>query len=243
MIDDKQSSIVRPKAVPPMYTQILTPNTQSTITTNTMAMNNNNNNNSPNRTPQQATIEMGLMIRKYDPEATRLYDSIGQVKVFAYNSTELRWENAPNIEGTLCAYERQQMINNKLSPSYAFAILSGDKSLIQPITSDMAQHADKLRLFYEVARNGRREVFCLHFQTEAECLRLHTFLTRCIQALRTLAEQQARTIPPPPPPPVSIDSQTAQMNGQVVTPTMPVQQTPPMIYRQSVMVKKVEIYF
>jgi hypothetical protein len=217
MIDDKQSSIVRPKAVPPMFTPVLTPNTQSSPTT----MNNTN------RTPQQALIEMGMMIRKHDSEATRLYDCIGQVKVFSYNSNELRWENSPNIEGNLCAYERQQIINNKVCPSYAFAILNGDKSLIQPITSDMAQHADKLRLFYEVARNGRREVFCLHFLTEAECLRLHTFLTRCIQVLRNIAEQQARTIPAP----VPIDSQT-QINGQA-TPTMPIQQTPTMPIQQT----------
>jgi hypothetical protein len=223
MIEDKQSSIIRPKAVPPMFTPVLTPNSQSSTTMN-----------NTNRTHQQSLIDMGTMIRKYDPEASRLYDCIGQVKVFSYNSTELRWENSPNIDGTLCAYERQQIINNKICPSYAFAIISGDKSLIQPITSDMAQHADKLRLFYEVARNGRREVFCLHFLAEPECLRLHTFLNRCIQALRTLVEQQqqqqqqqqARTIPAP----VPVDTQT-QLNGQG-TPTIPLQQTPTNVYRQ-----------
>lgn len=216
MIDDKQSSIIRPKAVPPMSTPVLTPNTQLSATS--MISN--------SRTPQQGLIEMGMMIRKHDSEATRLYDCIGQVKAFSYNSNELRWENLPTIEGNLCAYERQQIINNKISPSYAFAIINGDKSLIQPITSDMAQHADKLRLFYEVARNGRREVYCLHFLTEPECLRLHTFLSRCIQVLRNLVEQQARIIPAP----VPIDPQT-QINGQS-TPIIPIQQTPPNVYRQ-----------
>jgi hypothetical protein len=221
MLDDKQSSIVRPKAVPSMFTPVLTPNTQSST------MNNNNN---TNRTQQQALIEMSTMIRKHDSDASRLYDCIGQVKVFAYNSIDLRWENSPNIEGNLCAYERQTIINNKISPGYAFAIINGDKSLIQPITSDMVQHADKLRLFYEIARNGRREVFCLHFLTEPECLRLHAFFNRSIQVLRNLAEQQQ---PPPPPPQqqvrpiqpsVPIDSQT-QLNGQ-----MPVQQILPRAY-------------
>ncbi|CAF3792489.1 unnamed protein product [Adineta steineri] len=233
MLDDKQSSIIRPKAVPPMFTPVLTPNTQSSPST----MSNNN----ANRMSQQALMEIGTMIRKHDPEATRLYDCIGQVKVFSYNSVDLRWENSPNIEGNLCAYERQQIINNKICPSYAFAIINGDKSFIQPITSDMVQHADKLRLFFEVARNGRREVFCLHFLTEAECLRLHAFLNRYIQALRNLAEQQqqqqqqqqqlqqqqqVRTIPSSAP----IDSQT-QLNGQIA-PMIPIQQTPPNIYRQ-----------
>ena len=220
MIDDKQSSILRPKAVPPMFAPILTPNTQPLAT----AMNNTN------RMPSQALVEMGMLIRKHDPEATRLYDSIGQVKVFAYNSNELRWENSPNIEGNLCAYERQQIINNKICPAYAFAIINGDKCLIQPVTPDMAQHADKLRLFYEVARNGRREVFCLHFLTDAECLRLHTFLNRCIQILRNLVEQQARPVPPPAP--VPIDPQTP-LNGQG-TPTMSLQQTPTNVYRQQI---------
>jgi hypothetical protein len=232
MLDDKQSSIIRPKAVPSMFTPVLTPNTQSST------MNNNNNNN-PNRTSQQALIEMSTMIRKHDSDASRLYDCIGQVKVFAYNSIDLRWENSPNIEGNLCAYERQTIINNKTCPGYAFAIINGDKSLIQPITLDMVQHADKLRLFYEIARNGRREVFCLHFLTEPECLRLHTFFNRCIQFLRNLAEQQQQQPPPPPPPqqqvrpiqpPVPIDSQT-QLNGQM-TSTMPVQQILPRVYPQ-----------
>lgn len=221
MIDDKQSSIVRPKPVPSMFTPVLTPNTQ---TTTTPTMNNNN----INRTPQQNLIEMGVTIRKHDPEAARLFDCIGQVKAFSYNSTELRWENSPTIEGNLCAYERHQIINNKPTPSYAFAIINGDKSLIQAITLDMAQHADKLRLFYEVARNGRREVFCLHFLTEPECLRLHTFLTRCTHILRNVGGQQARPVPAP----VSNDPQT-QINGQI-TPTMPVQQTPPNVYRQQI---------
>lgn len=221
MIDDKQASVFRPKAVPPMFT----PNTQSPPTMN-----------NTQRMPPQALVEMGMMIRKHDPDATRLYDCIGQVKVFAYNSNELRWENAPNIEGSLCAYERQQIINNKICPAYAFAIIHGDRSLIQPVTSDMVQHADKLRLFYEVARNGRREVFCLHFLTEPECLRLHNFLNRTIQALRNLAEQQARSIPPPQPPVhPQIDPQT-QLNGQT-TPTMPLQQTPTNVYRQPMVVR------
>jgi hypothetical protein len=221
MIDDKQSSILRPKAVPPMFTPVLTPNTQSSPSSTTM--------NNANRMPSQALIEMGIMIRKHDPEATRLYDCIGQVKVFAYNSTELRWENSPNIEGNLCAYERQQIINNKICPGFAFAIVHGDKSLIQPVTSDMAQHADKLRLFYEVARNGRREVFCLHFLTDAECLRLHTFLNRCIHVQRNLTEQQARSIQQVPAP---IEPQT-QLNGQAIS-TMSLQQTPTNVYRQQI---------
>jgi hypothetical protein len=223
MIDDKQSSIVRPKAVPPMFTPVLTPNTNTQSTT----MNNTN------RMPSQALVEMGMMIRKHDPEATRLYDCIGGVKVFAYNSTELRWENSPNIDGNLCAYERQQIINNKICPAYAFAIINGDKSHIQPVTADMAQHADKLRLFYEVARNGRREVFCLHFLTDAECLRLHTFLNRCIQALRTLAEQQART---PQPVPAPVEPPT-QLNGQTAS-SMTLQQTPTNVYRQPMIVRR-----
>lgn len=227
MIDDRQSSVLRPKAVPPMFTPVLTPNTQSPAAAAAAAAMNN-----PNRMASQALIEMSLAIRKHDPEATRLYDCIGQVKVFAYNSNELRWENSPNIEGNLCAYERQQIINNKICPAYAFAIMNGEKSLIQPVTSDMAQHADKLRLFYEVARNGRREVFCLHFLTEVECLRLHTFLNRCAQTLRTVAEQQARPIPPAQTP---IDPQT-QLNGQA-TPTAPLQQTPTNVYRPPMVVR------
>ena len=225
MFDEKQSFVLRPKAVPPppMFTPGHTPNTQSPATMN-----------NTHRMPSQALVEMGMMIRKHDPDATRLYDCIGQVKVFAYNSNELRWENAPNIEGSLCAYERQQIINNKICPGYAFAIIHGDRSLIQLVTSDMAQQADKLRLFYEVARNNRREVFCIHFLTEPECLRLHTFLNRSILALRNLVEQQARSIPPVHP---QIDPQT-QLNGQATTPTIPLQQTPTNVYRQPMVVRQ-----
>ncbi|CAF3913792.1 unnamed protein product, partial [Rotaria sp. Silwood1] len=154
-------------------------------------------------------------------------------KACSYNSTERPWENSSNIEGNSCVYEKQQIINYKPCPSYAFAIINGDKYFIQPITSDMVQHADKLRLFYEVARNDRREVFCLHFLTESECLRLNTFLTRCIQALRTIEEQQqqqqqqARTIPSS----VPIEPQT-QLNGQIPTNISVQQQTPTNVYRQ-----------
>ncbi|CAF3644511.1 unnamed protein product [Rotaria socialis] len=223
MLDDKQSSIVRPKAVPPMFTSVVAPNSHSSPIMQT-----------PNRLSQQVLTEIGTMIRKHDREATRLFDCIGQVKAFSYNSTELRWENSPNIEGNLCVYEKQQIINNKPCPSYAFGIINGDKFLIQPITSDMVQQADKLRLFYEVARNDRREVFCIHFLTDSECLRLNTFLTRCIQAIKTLEEQQqqqqqqqvrttaASSIP--------IDSQ-AQLNGPI-PPTMSMQQPPTNIFRQ-----------
>lgn len=227
MLDEKQSFVFRPKVVPPtaMFTP---PNTQSSATMN-----------NTHRMPSQAFVEMGMMIRKHDPDATRLYDCIGQVKIFAYNSNELRWENAPNIEGSLCAYERQQIINNKICPSYAFAVIHGDRSLIQLVTSDMAQQADKLRLFYEVARNNRREVFCIHFLTDAECLRLHTFLNRAIQALRTLAEQQQQA-PPPPRPTLPVHPQIdpqIQLNGQT-TPTIPLQQTPTNVYRQPMVVRQ-----
>ena len=171
MIDEKHSLLVRPKAVPPpMFT--------------------------PNRSaPHPALIEMSSNLRKHDPDASRLHDCIFQVKIFAYNSTDLRWENAANIEGNLCAYERQQNVNGVMYPSFAFAVLSGEKSLIQSITTDMVHHADKLRLFYEVAKNGRREVFCIHFLTEAEGLRLHTFLSRSVLTLQKLAEQQRPAVP------------------------------------------------
>ena len=236
MKEEKQSSIVRPHAVPPMFTPVLTPNSQPAPIMNT-----------PPRTNQQALIEMSTIIRKHDPEATRLHDFIGQVKVFAYNSVELRWENAPNIEGNLCVYERQQIIGNKAYPSYAFAIINGDKSLIEPVTTDMVHHADKLRLFYEVARHGRREVYCAHFLAEAECLRLQSFLSRCIQVTQKLAEQQqqqlqqqqqhqqqqqmARAAVNAVPIAEHQSWMQTQRNGQA-TPTGPLQQTPNNTYRQ-----------
>ena len=203
-----------------MFTPVPTPNTQPSVAAAAPMTN------PINRTSQQALVEIGMMIRKHDREASRLFDCIGQVKVFSYNSVDLRWENFPNIEGSLCAYEKQQVVNGKVSPGYAFAIINGDKSLIQPITSDMVQHADKLRLFYEVARNGRREVYCLHFLTEDECLRLHRFLNQCIQVLRNHQEQAARAAPP-----VATPESQPQLNGQM-TPTVPMQQTPTNMYRQ-----------
>lgn len=235
-LDDKQSSILRPEAVPLMFTPVTTPNTQPAVTTAAPMTN------LANRPSQQALVEIGMMIRKHDREASRLFDCIGQVKVFAYNSVDLRWENLPNIEGSLCAYEKQQVVNSKVTPGYAFAIINGDKSLIQPITSDMVQHADKLRLFYEVARNGRREVFCLHFLTEDECLRLHRFLNQCIQVLRNVQEQAARAatvVAAPPPPVVPLEPQP-QLNGQL-TPTVPMQQTPTNMYRQQPVVAQPNI--
>ena len=220
MLDDKQLSLVRPKAVPSMFTPVLPPNYQSS----TMIQ-------STNRISQQTLTEMNKIIRKYDREATRLYDCIGQVKVFSYNSHELHWENSANIEGNICVYGKQQVMNNQISSSYAFAVINGDQILIQPITSDMAQHADKLRLFYEVARNGRREVFCLHFLNESECLRLHTFLDRCIQGLRNTEEQQKQTFAISSS--VPNDSQ-AQLSGQA-TSAMSIQQTASNIYRQQML--------
>jgi hypothetical protein len=164
-----------------MSTPILNPNSSSTI----------NANPNSNSSLSQIQIELGKILRQHDPNAIRLYDFLNHVKVFHYNSNEFRWENNSYIEGNLFAYEKQQMINNKKYSFFAFAVINREQHLIQDITSNMSEHADQQRLFYEIIRDNKCEVFCLHFSNVNECQRLHAFINRSIPIKE---QQQSRAI-------------------------------------------------
>jgi hypothetical protein len=211
ILDDKQSSIFHPKVISSMSTPILNPNSSSPT---------NSNNTNFTSSASQIHIQFGKILRQHDPNAKRLYDFINHVKVFRYNSNELRWENNSCIEGNLFAYEKQQIINNQTYPSFAFAVINGEHHLIQEITLDMPEQADKLRLFYEIMRNDKREVFCLHFLNENECQRLHAFINRSIQLTRHVKEQQQSRAT------VTGELQLAQTNEQKVSANVYRQQTP-----------------
>jgi hypothetical protein len=191
-----------------MSTPILNPNSSSPINAN------------PNFTssPSQLHFELGQILRQHDPNATRLYDFLNHVQVFFYNSTEFYWENNPRIKGNLFAYEKQKIINNQLYQSFAFAVINDEQQhFIQEITLDMSEYADKQRLFYELIRNEKHEVFSLHFLHENECQRLHAFINRSIQ-LRQNVKQSVTT--------VTNERQLAPPNRQEVSAHVDRQQTP-----------------
>jgi hypothetical protein len=188
-----------------MSTPILNPNSPSSTITNA-------------NSSSQIHIKLGNILRKHDSNAIRLYDFINHVKVFLYNSNTLCWENNPLIEGSLFAYERQQTINNQIYPSHAFAIINRERNLLQQITSDMSEQADKLRLFYEIRRNNKPEVFCLYFSNETECLRVHGFINQYIQSIRNVTAQQQVTISAPQSGSSRIDTnQTSTPPAQIET--------------------------
>jgi len=194
-----------------MSTPILNPNSLSPTNSNTNFTS----------SPSQVHIQLGKILRQHDPNARRLFDFINHVKVFLYNSNELRWENNSCIEGNLFAYEKQQIINNRTYPSFAFAVINGEHHVIQEITLNMREHADKQRLFYEIMRNDKPEVFCLHFLNENECQRLHAFIHRSIQLIRSVKEQQQQSRAT-----VTGELQFAQTNEQKVSANVYRQQTP-----------------
>jgi hypothetical protein len=194
-----------------MSTPILNPYSSSKINTNTTNFTSSSS---------QIHIELGKILRQHDPNAIRLYDFINHVKVFHYNSNEFRWENNSYIEGNLFAYEKQQIRNNQRYPSFAFAVINGEQHFIQEITLDMTEHADKLRLFYQIMRNEKYEVFSLHFLNENECQRLHAFINRSIQLIRNVKEQQQTRET------VTSKLQLAQTNEQKVSTNVHQQQTP-----------------
>ena len=164
-----------------MFTSTLNPNSSTSTSKNSNSIN------------SQTHLELGKFLLTHDPSAIRLYDYINHVKVFLYNSNEFRWENNSYIEGNLFSYERRQITNNQAYPSYAFAIINQKQIFIQQITSDMSLHSDKLRLFYEITKNNKHEVFGLHFANENESHRLDAFVERSIQSIRNFKEQSITT--------------------------------------------------
>lgn len=230
MIEDRQSSIIRPRAVPPMFGSVAATQNQPT---NSMIPNATTHNRALGATANPVLIEIITALRRLDPEATNLHDCISQVKLFAYNSAELRWENTANIEGNLCAYERKHVINNTVHPSFAFMIIHGDQNFVQPISMDMAHHGENLRLFYEVTRNNRREVFCIHFSAEEQCLRLKTFITNCIQALKKTSESMRVQAPEPALPTVPIRAQAPVQPSTLTTTAAPVSLSTPVVQTQN----------
>ncbi|UJR36279.1 hypothetical protein I4U23_029009 [Adineta vaga] len=168
-----------------MSTPILNPNStlSSSMKTNANA----------GPTVSQYQLELGQFLCKHDPAAIRLYDFINHVKVFRYNSSELRWENNPCIEGNLFLYKRQQIINDQMYAVFAFAIIHEERNLIQIISDDMTEQANNQCLFYEIKRNNQSLVYSLHFSNENECLRVHKFIQKLLQSIK---EQQNRLLLP-----------------------------------------------
>ncbi|CAF0758352.1 unnamed protein product [Didymodactylos carnosus] len=199
MIDDKlvstnANTIVRP---------ILLPNPYHNSNTSAQIM----------KSSAVTQADITNFLRKYDPDVLRAIDFITHVKLFTFNSVDLRWENTAQIEGTFFIYERHQ---RELSSSttitasprtvFVFAIINNDNSFIQIVTLDLTHHVNKTFLFYEVARNDKREVYCLHFLNENDCQRAHTVLVRCNQMIRhhqnpqQTHPQQEKQHPIPPQP-------------------------------------------
>jgi hypothetical protein len=179
-----------------MFTPVLNPNSPTPSNTNT------------NSTPSvsQTHVQLGKILRQHDPNATRLCDFINHVKVFPYNSTELRWENNSYIEGSLFAYQRQQ---DQAYPSYAFAIINGKQHFLQQVTLNMTQQTDGIRLFYEIVGNEKHDIFCLHFLNENECLRINAFINHSIQKMKA---QQTRITTTGEPQPTQTNGETTPVN-------------------------------
>ncbi len=133
------------------------------------------------------------------------------VRVFRYNSTKLRWENRPYLEGNLFAYKKQQVISHQRYSSFAFAVINQGKHFIQDITSNISKHANDSRLFYEIMKDNKCEVFCLHFLNENDCQRLHTFIEQSIQQqsrATITSEQQSHLTVQQSSPMINVNSNT-----------------------------------
>ena len=139
--------------------------------------------------PSQLQIELSKILQKHDPDAVRLYEFLNHVKVFHYNSTELRWENNPFIQGNLFGYKKQQVINNQIHSSFAFAVINGEHHYIQEVSLDIIESANKLFVFYEIGKNDQRHVFSIHHTNENECQRLHVFINRAMESVRYIQQQ------------------------------------------------------
>ena len=157
-----------------MSTPILNPDSFSTNNTNPRVIS----------ALSQTQIELGKMLHQHDPSAIRLYDFLHHVKVFLYNSNAFRWENYPYIEGHLFVYVKQQIIHNQRSSVLAFAVINREQHFIQEITPEISAQAENIRLFYEIRRNNKYEVFCLHFTNENDCQRIQAFLNRSIRQFK-----------------------------------------------------------
>ena len=184
-----------------MSTPILNPDSSSTIKTN------------PSSTSSLSYFqsELGKILLHHDPSAIRLYDFLNQVRVFRYNSTKLRWENRPYLEGNLFAYQKHQTVNHQKYSSFAFAVINPGKHFIQDICSNMSKQVNDSRLFYEITKDNKCEVFCLHFLNENDCQRLHTFIEQSIQPqsrATITSEQQSHLTVQQSTPMINVNSNT-----------------------------------
>ena len=139
-------------------------------------------------------VELGKILRQHDPNAIRLYDFLNHVKVFQYNTNENQWKKDPQIEGNLFAYEKQQMMNNQRSSLFALAVINREEHFIEEIPMNITVQTDKQRLFYEIVKNNKPEVYALHFLNEHECQRIYTFINRSMEHGK---EQQSHPTPTP----------------------------------------------
>lgn len=126
-------------------------------------------------------VELGKILRQHDPNAVRLYDFLQHVRVFQYNTNEYQWKKDPQIEGNLFVYEKQQMMNNQRSTIFALAVINREDHFIEEIPGNITVKTDKQRLFYEITKNNKPEVYALHFLNEHECQRIYTFINRVIE--------------------------------------------------------------
>ena len=140
--------------------------------------------------PSQIHRELGKLLLTHDPHAKRLHDCIDCVQMFVYNCSGYFWESSPYIEGKLFAYEREHIVENHSSISYALAIINQDRKAIEHIDADMSVHVDGLRLLYQIRRNDKVAVFCLNVLEQAESQRIHAFILRSIQAMHKFREEQ-----------------------------------------------------
>ena len=58
----------------------------------------------------------------------------------------------------------------------------------------MSIHMQNLRLFYEIIRNNKCEVFSLHFSNENECQRLYAFINQSIMNAKKQQQQSCATV-------------------------------------------------
>jgi hypothetical protein len=139
-----------------------------------------------------SSASLHALLVKHDPYVKNILVYSSHVKVFQYSARELHWDNDVCLEGCLIAYERDRPFNKELDSVYALVFINSQRNLLQPIQLHMSMQPQQSRLFYEVTLDEQPEVFCVFFDQESECLRIHQFIQQVIKRMQGAADAHAQ---------------------------------------------------
>jgi len=145
----------------------------------------------PNVLPASIQQDLSKLLRQHDPSAQILLDFIPHVKVYRYNTIDLKWEANSFIEGTFFAYSKQNGENSMIN---AFIVISSHQHWIQTIDENLSFQVKQFRLFVQTIFNGLPEVFCLHFNQTHEPNRVEAFIQNSLTNRKSSIVRQATPV-------------------------------------------------